>query len=398
MSRNLAKAMAAALAMAVALLAAPAAHAGDGYFSGQDLTNSIGAPVGLSQPVGWYTPWDLQRHVAYTGYYGTGNLYVASSTPGGAWSWTSAGALVYPSFLSAYSYSWDRSSHILYDDGTTHHLMEVWSSQASPTWHTVDLTATYHGPLAGMNPHGYEQNGEQHVVFEDGEGDGHLWEAVYAPGVGWHFVDVSAQSGIRSTPTLGWAMTATSLGAAGEAIGYLATDGYPHVLIGQPGGRWIDQRVGQRDLDPYFNLNSAVFLRDGQLVRYVLRYLGADQDVHEAAWTSGGWSDTDVTAATGSRGIATAGQGNDSYIFDADGSEHMFAFNESVGTIHEFVRTRDGRWYFWTDTAPMPDAPGRVAGFAAPDDNVHGTETEFYVYYDQNRHVVISDLTAPYQA
>jgi hypothetical protein len=181
MSRNWA--LPVALVVGVAMATAPAAHAGAGYFTSQDLTSSIGAPIGLNQPVGWYTPWNLQRHVAYLGYDGDGQLNVASSAPGGAWSWTTAGNKVYPGFLSAYSYLWDRSSHILYTDGTNHHLMEVWSSEASPAWQTVDLTATYHGPLASMDPHGYEQNGEQHVVFEDAGATGQLWEAVFAPGV-----------------------------------------------------------------------------------------------------------------------------------------------------------------------------------------------------------------------
>lgn len=396
MSRNWAKALSAALAVGVAMVAAPAAHAGDGYFTSQDLSASISAPVGLSQPVGWHTPWDLQRHFAYVADRGDGQLVVAGSAPGGAWSWTTAAQKVYPSFLSAYSYSWDRSSHIMYVDGTNHHLMEVWSSQNSPAWQVVDLTATYGGPLAGMDPHGYEQNGQQHVVFESAEHPGDLWEAVFAPGVGWRFANVSAQTGMHSAGSLGWAVTAVSLGDDGEVIGYLGVDNYPHVLVGQR-GQWTDQRVGGPGLNTYYNLNSMVFLRDGHTVRYVLRYCGADNDVHEAAWTSAGWTDTDVTDVTGSRGTAWPGLGDDSYIWDADGSEHMFAADEANGAIHEFVRTRDGRWYLWADTGPIDNGNGWAAAFAAPDDTVHGTETEFFVYYDTDNHVVVADLTAPYQ-
>ena len=399
MSRFKATALSAALAMGVALLAAPAAHAGAGYFTSQDLTSSIGAPVGLGQPVGWSTPWDLQRHFAYVPDAGSGRIIVASSAPGGAWSWTTAvdhGA--YPGFLSAYSYSWDHSSHILYTDGTNHHLMEVWSSQDSPAWQTVDLTVADNGPLASMDPHGYEQNGEQHVVFEGAENRGNLWEAVFAPGTGWRFTALTALTGIRTKPTLGWALTATSVGDDGEVIGYLGTDGYPHVLAGER-GRWADQRVGTPAHDTYYNLNSMAFQRDGHVARYALRYLGVDDDVHEAAWdSSGGWTDTNVTAVTGSRGIATPNLANDSYLWNADGSEHMFAADRNTLAVHEFVRTRDGRWFFWTDTGPVHNDLGWVAGFAAPDDTVHGTETEFYLYYDDNKHVVISDLTVPYQA
>jgi hypothetical protein len=393
MSRNWALSL--ALVVGVAVAAAPAAHAGDGYFTGQDLTASIGAPLGLDQPAGWSTPWDLQRHFAYVSQ--DNQLIVASSAPGGGWSWTTAAQGAFFGFLSAYSYSWDRSSHILYTDGTNHHLMEVWSSQNSPTWQTVDLTATYNGPLAGMDPHGYEQNGQQHVVFAGAVHTDELWEATFAPGVGWRFTNLSALTGIHTAGTLGWALTAASLGENGEAIGYLGTDNYPHVLGGQS-GQWTDQRVGGPAQNTYFNLNSTVFLRDGYTVRYALRYLGSDGDVHEAAWTSPGWTDTDVTTVTGSRGIALPSQGNDSYVFDADGSEHMFASDRDNGAIHELVRTRDGRWFFWADTAPVPDGQGWVAGFAAPDDNVHGTETEFYVYYDSGKHVIVSDLTAPCQA
>jgi hypothetical protein len=398
MSRNWAKALAAVLATGVALLAAPAAHAGAGYFTSQDLTASIGAPIGNDQAVGWSTPWDQQRHFAYTGYHGS-ELIVASSAPSGTWSWTRAADHVYGGFLSAYSYSWDHSSHIVYTDGTNHHLMEVWSSENSPTWQTVDLTATYSGPDVSLDPHGYEQDGQQHIVFENvSTNAGELWEAVFAPGAGWRFVNVTAQSGVHMIDDMGWALTAASLGSDGEAIGYLSADGYPHVLTGQR-GRWTDQRVGTpADEGSYYNLDSMVFLRDGHAQRYVLRYLGTDDDVHEAAWTSAGWTDTDVTAVTGSRGIAFPSLANDSYIWNADGSEHMFAADRNTLAVHEFVRTRDGRWYFWTDTGPVHNDLGWVAAFATPDDSVHGTETEFYIYYDENRHVIISDLTAPYQA
>ncbi|EWM11472.1 hypothetical protein [Kutzneria sp. 744] len=397
MSRNWAKALAAAFAMAVALLAAPAAHAGNGYFTSQDLTASIGAPVGEHQPAGWSTPWDLQRHVAYVDYQGS-DLIVASSAPGGAWSWTRAANRVPAGFLSVYSYSWDHSSHIVYTDGTNYHLMEVWSSENSPTWQTIDLTTTYGGPLASWHPHGYEQDGQQHIVFERVDTNaGELWEAVFRPGIGWRFANVSTQSGIHMGAHGEWALTATSLGAEGEAIGYLGADGYPHMLTGLR-GRWLDQRVGTPAHDTYYNLNSMVFLRDGHTQRYVLRYLGIDDDVHEAAWTAAGWTDTNVTAVTGSRGIATPHLANDAYIWNADGSEHMFATDRNTLAVHEFVRTRDGRWYFWTDTGPVHNDLGWAAGFAAPDDAVHGTETEFYIYYDDNQHVIISDLTAPYQA
>jgi hypothetical protein len=391
------KALSVALAMGVAVLCAPAAHAGAGYFTSQDLTASIGAPVGLDQPVGWSTPWDLQRHFAYTTYYGDGRLVVASSAPGGGWTWTTAALNVYPGFLSAYSYSWDHSSHISYIDGTNHHLMELWQSQASPTWQKVDLTVTYNGPLGAMHTHGYEQNGEQHVVFVDAETGTAIKEAIFTPGQAWHFVNVSAQTGHYAEDSQGWYVTATSLGDGGEAIGYIGPDGYPHVLTG-PAGRWTDQRVGgPAATGSYYNVNSMAFFRDGHPVRYVLRYDEPDGDVHEVAWQSGGWSDTNITAVTGSRGIASPDQGNDAYLWDADGSEHLFATDRTNGAVHEFVRTRDGRWYFWTDSAPVSNNAGWAAGFAAPDDTVHGTETEFYVYYDSNLHVVIADLTAPYQ-
>ncbi|MEV6608670.1 hypothetical protein [Kutzneria sp. NPDC051319] len=397
MSRNWAKALAAAFAMAVALLVAPAAHAGNGYFTSQDLTASIGAPVGGDQPVGWSTPWDQQRHVAYVDYQDS-SLTVASSAPGGAWTWTTAATHAYPSFLSAYSYSWDHSSHIVYSDGVTFHLIELWSSENSPTWQKVDLTATYGGPTVSFDPHGYEQDGQQHIVFESfDDNSGELWEAVFKPGIGWRMANLTTQSGIHITYTLGWALTATSLGLDGEAIGYLGQDGYPHMLTGLR-GRWLDQRVGVPAHNTYYNLNSGAFLRDGHTQRYALRYLSADDDVHEAAWTSAGWTDTNVTAVTGSRGIATPHLANDMYLWNADGSEHMFATDRDTLAVHEFVRTRDGHWYFWTDTGPVHNDLGWAAAFAAPDDSVHGTETEFYVYYDDNRHLIVSDLTVPYQA
>jgi hypothetical protein len=153
MSRTRATAPAAALATVAALVAAPAAHAGNGYFTSQDLTASIGAPQGIGEPVGWTTPWDLQRHFAYFG--GDSEIVIASAGVDSVWTWTSA-VRREPAFrfLSAYSYSWDHSSRIVYADGASHHLMELWSSDTSPTWQKIDLTATHNDPSVDSDPHG----------------------------------------------------------------------------------------------------------------------------------------------------------------------------------------------------------------------------------------------------
>jgi hypothetical protein len=68
------------------------------------------------------------------------------------------------------------------------------------------------------------------------------------------------------------------------------------------------------------------------------------------------------------------------------------------GTVMEYVRTYDGRWFLWRDTGPNVDSPGWVGAFTAPDDTVQGTETEYYVYHDAAAHVIVGDLTAPFQA
>ncbi|MFC0434020.1 hypothetical protein [Kutzneria buriramensis] len=392
-----AKALAAAVVLAAASLTAPAAHAGAGYFTTLDLTAQAGAPTaGPSQSVGWSTPWDLQRHIAYRA--ADGRLIVASSAAGSSdWTWTTAvgPADIYYGYLSAFTYSWDQTSRIVYVNGNTHHLIETWNSPSSPTWQTVDLTAAHNGPAIQTDPHGYEQNGQMHIVFLDGSGDGTIWEAVFKPGPGWRFINLTTLTGIRSRPNNGESLTAASLGADGEAIGYVGTDGYPHVLRGL-NGVWTDQRVGVPAVTSFLNLNSMVFLRDNHLVRYTLRYEAPDIDMHLATLTAGTWTDTDVfkvlPQSTGYEAVAK----DDSYAFDADGSEHMFTIAGNAG-VHEYVRTLDGRWYFWADTGPIVNAPGEVSGFAAPDDNVHGTETEFYVYQSPDRHQMVADLTAPYQ-
>ena len=395
MSRIRATALAAALATVVALLAAPAAHAGNGFFTKQDLTATTGAPTGFGPQVGWTTPWDNKRHFAYYG--GDSELIVASADVGGAWSWTS---LVrrepVNTFYSAYAYSWDHSSRIVYADGVTHHLIEWWSSDTSPTWQKIDLTATHNGPLIDTDPHGYEQDGQQHIVFRDANPGGPLWEAVYQPGGDWTFTDLTALTGIKPAYNYGWWINARSLGLDGEAVGYIGDDGYPHVLIGQR-GRWLDTRVGvAADDHEYYTVNSMAFLRYGHLQRYAFRYITNDHHMHEAAWQVGRWTDTDVTAVTGAAPRQVPNTTSDSFLWNADGSEHMFTGTDD-GTVIEYVRTYDGRWFLWRDTGPNPNSPGWVCAFAAADDFANGTETEFYVYYDSNLHVVIADLTAPYQ-
>jgi hypothetical protein len=397
MLSNWAKALSAALAMGVALAAAPAAHAGAGYFTTHDLTASAGVPLGSNQTAGWSTPWDLQRHIAYVSR--DSRLIVASSAPGSAdWNWTTARADAGYAFgfLSTYTYSWDHSSHIIYADGGNHHLMETWSSQTSPVWQTVDLTATYNGPLLEYDPHGYEQDGQQHIVFQGADPTNVIWEATFAPGIGWRFTNLTAQTGIHPQYNNGEYLTAASLGADGEAIGYIGDDQYPHVLVGR-GGRWADQRVGTLADHDYYNLISMVFLRDNHVVRYTLRY-SAGGHMHVATWTSGsGWADTDVSAVAPVPDREFPWSGNDAYAWNADGSDHLYC-TAPDGAVREYVRTRAGVWYLWTDTGPIVDGPAWVAGFATPDDNVHGTETEFYVYWDSDYHLMVADLTVPYVA
>ena len=390
MSRIRATALAAALATGVALLSAPAAHAGDGFFTSQDL---LGAPTGLGEPAGWSTPWDLKRHFAYVSQ--DKQVVVATAAPGGTWSWTVATtAADTVGYLSTYSYSGDHSSHIVYADAD-HHLIELWSSDASPTWQRVDLTATYQGPTITLDPHGYEQDGQQHIVFKDGHTNLAIWEAVFIPGTGWSFRDLTKLTGIHPKDDYGWYLAASPLGTDGEAIGYVGADGYPHMLAGQH-GRWIDQRVGVPADDEAFTMTSMAFLRAGRLKRYALRYFTSDLHVHEAAWEGGRWSDTDISAALPQSDPRYApAAGNDSYLWNADGSEHMFTIGAD-GAVLEYVRTRAGVWLMWTDTDPIPVGSAWVGAFAAPDDATH--ETEFFIHYDTARHVVIADLTAPYQA
>ncbi|EWM11471.1 hypothetical protein [Kutzneria sp. 744] len=226
------------------MLGAPAAHAGDGYFTSQDLTGAIAAPIGRTEPSGWSTPWDLKRHFAYVSE--DRQLIVASAGPDGAWSWTVAttnGGYIF-GYLATYSYTWDHSSHIVYTDASTSHLMETWSSEASPRWQTVDLTETYHEPKAKVSPRGYEQDGQQHLFFKEYDA-GAIWEATFVPGTGWGFTNLTSRAGIPPYSRLSSNLAASPLGADGEAVGYIGADGYPHVLAGQH-GRWIDQRVGCR--------------------------------------------------------------------------------------------------------------------------------------------------------
>jgi hypothetical protein len=395
MSRIRATVLAAALTMVAALLGAPAAHAGNGFFTSQDLTASIGAPPGIGEPVGWTTPWDLKRHFAYLG--GDSQIVIASAGVDNVWSWT-APLRREPTggFLTAFSYSWDHSSRIVYDDGVQHHLIELWSSDSSPTWQKIDLTATHNGPHIDGDAHGYEQDGQMHIVFHDWNPAGPVWEAVFTPGGDWTFTDITAVSGIKPASNYGWWLTARSLGADGEAIGYIAADGYPHVLFGQR-GRWLDTQVGVPADTHYYTVNSMAFLRYGHLQRYAFRYITSDFHMHEAAWNVGRWTDTDVTAVTHAPPRVVPNTSNDSYLWNADGSEHMFTCGDD-GAVREYVRTRDGRWFLWTDTGPVADTTSWVAGFTAPDDTVQGTETEYYVYYAADRHVVIAGLTVPFEA
>ena len=298
-------------------------------------------------------------------------------------------------WLSAFTYSPDRSSHIVYTDAGNHHLIDLSSSQASPTWQKTDLTAKYNAPLGGFEPHGYEQNGQLHIVVTGAANDGTIWDVVYGPGVGWHWTNITALAGIHPDPDDGSYVTAVSLGADGQAISYIGADFYPHVLITTPSAM-TDTRVGVEASNGDFDIASTTFFRNGRLARLTVRYVGADQHLHEAAWTSSGWTDTDVSVATNSVGIGFLPVVNDFYTWDADGSDHMFATQPDL-SVREYVRTRSGAWVMWTDVAPSTNVGEWVAAFTGADDTVNGSQTEYLVYYDTDRHLNVADLTAPYQ-
>lgn len=374
----------------LAATAPTAAHAGNGFLTDQDLT-SAGAPAGVSgKTAGWYTPWDRVRHVAY---FNSDNVItVASLAPGAStWSWTTTPSVSPIGIvMTGYAYAWDRSSHVIYL-GSDNHVHELWYTQSSPVWHDADLTSVTGAPSGLWPTSGYELDGGQHIVASTTGGTHVLYQLLFIPGTGWQAQNLtSLTAGGPFTTLLPVGVARGSI--YGQTFAYLAGDGYIHALSHTGGNPWSDQAVGANSV--YTGLG--IFANpDGS--RLVITYVGpvnsTSRHLHELTWTPGtGWSDTDVTAASGGPAFTGAGIGSGLFLA-ADGSDRIFAVDAS-NAIWEYVRTRDGQWFAWKDKANgTSHMYTDVTAFAAPDNAAASSYTHYVIYLDGNNHVHVMDMT-----
>ncbi|WP_432834342.1 hypothetical protein [Dactylosporangium sp. CA-092794] len=389
--RRLAAAVAVSAGLAVA--APSAAHAGNGFFTSQDLTAS-GAPVGASgKTTGWYTPWDRVRHVAY---FNTSNVITIASLAPGASTWSSATAPnVSPVglVLTGYAYAWDRSSHVIYL-GSDNHVHELWYTQDSPVWHDADLTAVTGAPSGLWPTTGYEQGGAQHIVAST-TSTHVLYHLVFTPGTGWQAQNLTTFTDGGPYTTL--LPVGVSRGD-GQTIAYLARDGFIHALSSTTGSGWSDVAIRQAVGANNVYAGLGIFFDAGGS-RLAITYVGpvnpTPRHLHELTWTpSAGWSDSDVTAASGGPAFTGAGIGG-GLSLASDGSDRIFTV-DAANAIWEYVRVRGGRWFAWKDTGDgTVQANNDVTAFAAPDDAAGTSYTDYVVYLDGSGHPHVMDMTTP---
>lgn len=389
MGRTLRALLAAAL-VTVGLVAATAdgAQAGNGYFTKQDLTTAGGEQAGYSTTVPqWYTPWDRVRHIAYVG---VGNIAIGSQqSSNSTWSWTTTPEVPYIAWIVAYAYSWDHSSHIIYSSSDGH-LHELWYSEASPTWHDGDLTASTGAPANLLVRSGFEQGGQQHLVAS-GLMNGHIWEFNFRPGYGWQATDLNTTTGATA---LGLAVGAGRGDTYGQTIAYYgSTDHRAHALTWTSSAGWSDVALtapltASDDLTIFASPAG-----DRVTITYHTNVINVGfADLHMVTWTAAtGWTDTDVTAATGAPDdFNTDGQG---VYLQSDGSDRFYQC-DVTGQIQEYVHTSDGRWFAWLDAAQgFTDGSVEPAALAFPADNEGRRWTVSVASIDNNDHVNLLDMT-----
>jgi hypothetical protein len=409
---RLARVLAGVVGLTVVVGGAPAAHAGNGFFTSRDLTDA-GAPGAFSIPVGWVTPWDNRRHLAYRD--DTANVIAGSAADVSNWSWahatSQAGLPSDPnvaepwapaSALMAYAYDWDLSSHIDFT-GYDGHIRELWSTQSSPAWSAADLTAATGGPSAPrwVDPTAYAAGGSQHVIYQSAV-DKSVWEMLFTPGSGWSTHSLNAMTGTAPSVN-GWAFLGSAVAGSEQVVAYLNHDNKIHLIV-NAGAGWSDVNISAASGGGVVATNTVQTLdvlptvRNGVLQRLAVEYIGADDHLHELAQNAGGgWTDSDVTALTGGNEIFEL-LPHAAVVQPADGSEHIFVEDaEGVGTLTEYVRTRTGTWFRWTD---VPSGAVDAATFVAPDGATGWTE---YVAYPGlfsgplYKHLTLLDMTVPNQ-
>src|SRR5262249_40519904 len=123
----------------------------------------------------------------------------------------------------------------------SNHVRELWTSQSAPGWHISDLTAVTGSPIAYHTPSGYEEGGDQRVIFRSWA-DGSVWEMSSVPNVGWQSRDISTPAGARVglyTP----APVGLAWNAGGDFVAYGDSNNRLHVLFNYGSG-WGDAPIG----------------------------------------------------------------------------------------------------------------------------------------------------------
>jgi hypothetical protein len=410
-SRTVRRALAGLLATAAAgavIATAPAAASADTEFATRtDVSAQLGGGTPLPASngvdiVGWVTPWDLVRHVAYLT--DAGQVVEVRTVPGSR-TWGSvvvtdqAGVRFArnQATLSAYAYGFDQSSHIIVSDARDGHVHELWTSARAPGWHDADLTVATGVKLSAAGfARGFATGLQQHVVFTSGMD---IWELTYSPGSGFKPRNISAAVPTAPKPAWGFPVTGIAVDLFSRAIAYIGTDKRVHYLT-QSGSAWSeDTRVAATAVvaDPFVQAFSMLAGVSNGQPHVGVQYIAANRDVHQVASFNGLWFDIDLTKATGGPfPNAINFYPNSAVSFAADGSDRLFMFCNFA--VHEFVRTATNFWSRRQVTENNSSAIVIPVGFSAPDNAEDTSDTMYVAYLSRANHLMIMEATATHRA
>ncbi|GGM78774.1 hypothetical protein ACFFX1_35675 [Dactylosporangium sucinum] len=399
---------------ACGVASAPAAHAGEGYFTSADLTLAAGAPPMPDGPtgiLGWATPWDNGRHVAYASACvksdpsscGETGIVVASSYGSKRdWTWVSASAQAGPGpkygFVLAdsvaYPYDppgleWARGS-VMIIKGDDFHIWQMWTSATEPAWHLTDLTALTGSPR-GSGITAYVQGNAQHVVFRSEE-DGALWELIYTPWTGWKARNLSVLTGTTNT----WMRPAATILGDRQMIAYEnRADNRVHLLVNSGFG-WSDQPISANTAaqDP-FGRRLLGILAAPWSGRVAVTYCDEKYRTHELSSSDGtSWKDLDLSQELDFSWQPCPIPRRSSVALEADGSERLFIGHDDPywtppGDLNELVRDRYGTRYRWVDRYDIR----YLCAFSSQEGSKVDT---VWIAYRLNDHVIVEDMTVKY--
>ena len=264
--------------------------------------------------------------------------------------------------LTSYFVAADSSSHVYYV-GTDQHVHQLFFDGQG--WTNQDLTAASGAIALAANGSAltsfFVENGfTSHVFYIDA--NQHV-QQLFFNGVQWFDQDVTAlANGVPAASGTGITSYFVDVSETSHVY-YIGQNQHVYQLF-FTGQEWVTQ-----DLTAISN-GALAATGDGDTSYFVaadvsshVYYVGENQHVYQLFFDGQGWTNQDVTAASGLSALAANGTGLSSYFVSADNSSHIY-YEDTRQHTNELVF--DGTGWYDLDLMQIYSVSGQVSAGASP--------------------------------